>query len=114
VALAGLALEQMALRKRVVLGLLALAGVWPTQAHAAGPIDVWAIQDGMGASPCPQNDPCDLAHALSAAGANSGGGNVHVLGQLTWTGNTLDVGSTDGNPVHLIGTATARAERSSM
>jgi hypothetical protein len=93
----------MARRKLVVLGLLALAGVWPAQAHAAGPIEVYAVQDGVGASPCPQNDPCDLMHALSAAGANSGGGNVHVIGQLTWTGNTLDVGSTMGNPVNLVG-----------
>src|SRR4051794_23315143 len=53
--------------------------------------------------PCPQTDPCDLAHALTAAGAHSTGGTVHVIGQLTWTGNTLDVGTTTGNPVNLIG-----------
>src|SRR3954447_11228083 len=53
--------------------------------------------------PCPQADPCDLAHALTAAGTHSTGGTVHVIGQLTWTGNTLDVGTATGNPVNLIG-----------
>jgi hypothetical protein len=90
-----------------VLGLLAFAGIWPMQAHAAVPIDVYASQDGVNIGntmpPCPQTDPCDLAHALTAAGAHSTGGTVHVIGQLTWTGNTLDVGSTGGNPVDLIG-----------
>src|SRR4051812_44513671 len=93
----------MAPPKRVVLGLLALAGVWPAQVRAAVPIDAYAVQNGVGSSPCTQADPCDLPHALSAAGANVAGGTVHVVGQLTWTGNTLDVGSTGGNPVHLIG-----------
>src|SRR4051812_22109308 len=52
--------------------------------------------------PCPQSNPCDLQDALSAAGANTGGGTVHVIGQLTWTGNTLDVGTANG-PVYLLG-----------
>jgi PKD domain len=87
--------------------LLALATVSAAPAHAAGPIDVYASQDGTNIAntmpPCPQSDPCDLSHALTAAGANSGGGTVHVIGQLTWTGNTLDVGTTSGNPVYLLG-----------
>src|SRR5947207_11943887 len=97
----------MARRQRVVVGLLALAGIWPAQAHGAAPIDVYASQDGVNIGntmpPCPQTDPCDLAHALTAAGTHSTGGTVHVVGQLTWTGNTLDVGTTTGNPVNLIG-----------